>query len=111
MNKKPITVNSIPTQVELFGRTIKTTFDTQGLHGQYGVAMPGFNEIVLNNKIKGEDYSAEELKMSYLHEMIHFILIFTNYDPLIRSGEKLDLEQFVELLASGIYQYEKSRKF
>ena len=43
--------------------------------------------------------------------MIHFILNFTGFETMIRDQEKIDLEQFVELMASGIYQYEKTKKY
>lgn len=102
--------NRIPKQVDLFGRTIKTLDETEKLtlSRNYGEARYGVNEIALNTNISGKRVSDDELKSTYLHELLHFILNFTGYEMIIREGGRIDLEQFIELVASGIYQYEKS---
>jgi len=109
--KKPISYNRIPTSIELFGRTINTIDDTARLNllKIFGEARSGRNEIALTRMIDDNQMPEDELKLTYLHEMLHFILSFTGYDPLIKNH--VDLEQFIELLASGIYQYEKSAKY
>ena len=108
-----VTYTSIPKQVEIFGRTIKTLDETEklGISRNYGEARYGVNEIALNSKIVGNPVTADELKATYLHELLHFILNFTGYEIIIREGGRIDLEQFIELVASGIYQYEKSAKY
>jgi hypothetical protein len=116
MNKtKPIkiTVNSIPKQIELFGRTIKTLDDTIVLNVKkcYGEARYGTNEIALSKLVNGGEVSDEENKCTYIHEMLHFILNFTGYQSIIENGGKIELEQFIELLSAGIYQYEKSAQY
>ena|SRR5688572_29067223 len=111
MTKKPMH-QAIPKQIELFGRDITTHIDEGRLTSRtaYGEARYGENEIVLNDKISGKPITPDELKLTYLHEMLHFILNFTSYEEtLVKLG--IDLEQFIELLASGIYQYEKSAKY
>lgn len=102
--------NRIPAQIELFGRTIKTLDETERLtqSRNYGEARYGVNEIALNTKINGNPVTSDELKATYLHELLHFILNFTGYEMIIRDGGKIDLEQFIELIAAGFYQYEKS---
>lgn len=104
---------TIPKKIELFGRTISIIDDTEKLNlkGNYGEARYGINEIALNLKFKDKNISVDEVKTTYLHEMLHFILNFTGYEQIIRNGEKIDIEQFIELLASGIYQYEKSAEY
>ncbi len=113
--KKPIIIdyNSIPKQIELFGRTIKTIDDSEKLsiNKNYGEARYGINELALNTLIDNKKITSEEIKLTYLHEMIHFILIFAGYDSILRENTKIDLEQFIELLAVGFYQYEKSVKY
>lgn len=104
---------SVPKQVELFGRVIKTVYDPQGLTGasNLGEARYGVNHIAITQKVKDIDIDPNELKLTYLHEMLHFILSFTNYDSIIRNNERIDIEQFIELMAAGIFQYEKSAKY
>lgn len=110
--KKPSTKinhNSIPKQVELFGRTITTVDDSERLTltRNFGEARYGLNRIALNRN----GTETDELKLTYLHEMLHFILNFTGYQGIIQNGGKIELEQFIELMASAIYQYEKTAKF
>ena len=108
MAKKPI-YQTIPKKVELFGRTISTLIDADrlGIRKVYGEAKYGENQIILNPKISEKPITADELKLTYLHEMMHFILNFTSYEQIL-SQKGIDIEQFIELMASGIYQYEKS---
>lgn len=112
-NDKVRLVTDIPTEVELFGRKITTIYDTDKLSilRNYGEARYGVNEIAINRKIESNLVSADELKSTYLHELLHFILNFTGYESVIKNGERIDIEQFVELVSSGIYQYEKSAKY
>lgn len=119
MTKKPIKTvakpkyTDIPKQIELFGRQIKTVDDSIRLSAErnFGEARYGINEIALNMNTSNGRVHDDELKLTYLHEMLHFILTFVGYDEIIRSGAKIDIEQFIELLAAGIYQYEKSAKY
>ena len=108
INKKE-NILAIPKQIELFGRVIKTIDDTETLtlNRNYGEARYGLNTIALNKKFVTD----EELKMTYIHEMLHFILNFTGYEGIIRNNQKIDLEQFIELMAAGIFQYEKTAKY
>lgn len=104
---------SIPREIELFGRTIRTIDDSEKLNltGSYGEARYGVNHIALSDKVKDRETDPEEIKLTYLHEMLHFILNFTGFEKAIQENEKIDLEQFTELVSSGIYQYEKSAKY
>lgn len=112
-NKPVESYNRVPKQIELFGRTIKTLDETERLtqSRNYGEARYGVNEIALNTKINGNPVTKDELKATYLHELLHFILNFTGYEMIIRDGGRIDLEQFIELVAAGIYQYEKTAKY
>jgi hypothetical protein len=113
--KKETNINhdSIPKQIELFGRTIKTVDDSAelGYNKHLGEARYGANEVAVATNIMGNKINPEEIKLTYLHEILHFILSFTGYQEIIKNDTKIDLEQFIELLASGIYQYEKSAKY
>ena len=103
----------VPKQIELFGRVVKTFFDAEklGIRGVYGEARYGQNEIGINPKMQsGAAVSDDEIKLTYLHEMMHFILNFTGLEKQLHDSQ-FDVEQFIELLASGIYQYEKSAKY
>lgn len=104
--------NRIPRSVELFGRLIKTYNETAKLNltGNYGEARYGSNQIALALDVKGAPVTPEELKITYLHEMLHFILNFTGFQQQFQNKE-IDIEQFIELLAAGIYQYEKTAKY
>lgn len=107
--------NSIPYSVELFGRTVHTVEDSDKLdiRQALGEARYGVNQIALATNIKNGSKSVapDELKLTYLHEMLHFILNFTGYEKIILDEKNIDLEQFIELMASAIYQYEKSAKY
>lgn len=111
--RKPIDYNSIPKKLQLFGRTIDVIDDSASLSisRNYGEARYGVNQIALNSNVAGNKINPEELKLTFIHEMLHFILNFTNYEQIIRDNQKIDIEQFIELLASGIYQYEKTSEF
>lgn len=114
--KKPIeniNYNSIPKEIEIFGRTIKTVDHSEKLNAinVYGEARYGSNEIEMTYYLPDRTISEEELKLTYLHEMFHFILNFTGYEEILKSIGKVDMEQFIELMATGFYQYEKSKKY
>jgi len=102
--------NSIPKSIEIFGRTVEVIDDTPNLNvsRDYGQARYGCNQIALSNKVNNGNITEEEKKLTFIHEMFHFILNFTGYESIIREGGKIELEQFIELLSAGIYQYEKS---
>ncbi len=102
--------NSIPSQIELFGRVVKTINDSDRLNliNRYGQARYGSNKIAISTKINDTEIAEDEIKLTYLHEMVHFILNFTGYEEILNDS-KINLEQFVELLSSAIYQYEKTR--
>lgn len=107
------TYKKIPKQIELFGRVIKTFYDSDrlGVKNVYGEARYGQNQIGINKKLQsGADVSDDEIKLTYLHEMLHFILNFTGLEKQLHDTD-FDVEQVIELLASGIYQYEKSAKY
>jgi Zn-dependent peptidase ImmA (M78 family) len=114
--KKPIALKpymAIPKEVELFGRKIKTVDESMkmNLQNMFGQARYGVNEIVISRSIANDKVSDDELKLTYLHEMLHFILNFTGYENAILKNKEIDLEQFVELMSSAIYQYEKTAKY
>lgn len=106
--KKPIDHNSIPKEITIFGRKIKTLL-SHNLESKYGEARYGANEIQVNTRVSGTEITKEENKLTYIHEMMHFILNFTGYERVL--SDKVDIEQFIELMSAGIYQYEESRKF
>jgi hypothetical protein len=109
---KPHNYNSIPKSVELFGRLIKTSNESTKLNltRNFGEARYGLNQIALAFHINGEPITPEETKITYLHEMLHFILNFTGYEMQLRE-KGIDIEQFIELMASAIFQYEKTAKY
>lgn len=112
--KKPVVekdYNKIPKSIEIFGRTIQTILP-ESLEGRYGESRYGINEIAVGNKMpSGKEVSIEEKKVTYLHEMLHFILNFTGFQQQIIENKPIDLEQFIETVAGGIYQYEKTAKY
>lgn len=110
---KKIDVNSIPVSTHIFGREIITKIDEPHvrMQGKFGEARIGPNEIAVVTECSTGKITPEEIKLTYLHELIHFILNFTGYDRVIDEGKKIEEEQFVELLASGFYQYLKNVKY
>lgn len=111
MARKERTHNSIPKQVELFGRTVRTVDETGKMDSHnFGQARYGCNQIAISKVVGGNEVTDEELKLTYLHELMHFILNFTGFESQIKQTN-IDMEQFVELMAAGIYQYEKSGKY
>lgn len=102
----------VPKQIDLYGRTVKTFDDSERLNiaGNFGEARYGINQIALALNMGGQKIPADELKMVYLHELMHFILYFTGFEKLLVE-RGIDLEQFVDSMANGIYQYEKSAKY
>lgn len=111
MKTKIAAYNRIPKTAEIFGRIVITD-RKEVLPNVYGEARYGQNTIgIAETLTDGCKVSDEEKKITYLHELLHFILMFTGFDNLLRTKQKIDIEQFVELLAAGIYQYEKSATF
>jgi hypothetical protein len=108
--KKPVSYNRIPKSVELFGREITTSMEDT-LDGMYGEARYGVNVIAVNPKVKGKPMKDDEIKVTYLHEMLHFILNFAGIQQDIVEGNKVDIETLVDLVAVGIYEYEKTAKY
>lgn len=108
----PKSHDRIPKTVELFGRVIRTYNETAKLNltGNFGEARYGSNQIALAFDVKGAPVTPEELKITYLHELLHFILNFTGFEVQMRD-KGIDIEQFIELMAAGIYQYEKTAKY
>lgn len=103
----------IPKQIEIYGRTIKVLMESEklGAKSVFGEARYGENAIHLNPlTLTGNDVSADEIKLTFIHEMLHFILNFTGLQKQLEDSD-FDLEQFIELLSAGIYQYEKSAKY
>lgn len=102
----------IPQQVEIFGRVIKTFDDTERLNiaRNLGEARYGINQIALTTNMGGQPIPPDELKLTYLHELMHFITNLTGFERTL-SEKGVDLEQFVDLFASAFYQYEKSAKY
>ena|SRR5688572_706686 len=103
--------NRIPKKIELFGRVLTTIEDNAKLNftRSFGEARYGVNQIAIANRFAELDIPNDERKITYLHEMLHFILNFTGYEKAI--GDAVDIEQFIELMASAIYQYEKSAEY
>lgn len=110
--KKVQSYNRIPTQVEIFGRIIKTYDDSIRLNAarNFGEARYGVNQIALATDMNGSQIPEDELKLTYLHELMHFITYLTGFEKTL-SDKGIDLEQFVDLFASALYQYEKSAKY
>ena len=90
MAKKPADYNLIPKTVELFGRVVKTVDDTERLNlvRNFGEARYGFNEIAIARSLSTSPISEEEIKLTYLHEMMHFILNFTGFETIIQKEER-----------------------
>ena len=111
MAKKPRNYNSIPKTIELFGRLIKVSDETGSINSKaFGEARYGSNQIAVSKTVGSNHVTGEELKLTFLHEMFHFILNFTGFEKqFVEKG--IDLEQFVELMAVGIFEYEKSAKY
>lgn len=80
-------------------------------HKSFGESRYGCNQIAISRKVGGNDVTDEELKLTFLHEMFHFLLNFTGFESIILKGERIDLEQFIELMSAGVYQYEKSADY
>lgn len=112
MTKPSKSYNRIPKSVELFGRVIKTYNESMkmNLTKNFGESRYGLNQIALAFDIEGKDMAPDEIKITYLHEMLHFILNFAGFEWQFKE-KGIDIEQFIELVASGIYQYEKSAKY
>jgi len=90
----------IPTSFQLHGQTIEVTHvDHIGSEsGTLGEARIAKNQIVLQTNSSGFARSETQIEQTFLHELVHFILIH------LRQAELCEEEAFVDGFAHLLHQ-------
>jgi len=96
----------IPEQFELMGETIKVKFvdDIITSDDQVGQASFRTNTIKIQRNSKSTPRDNEQIRKTFLHELIHFILC------KMKRTELNSDEDFVDTFANLLLQFEKSTK-
>lgn len=97
--------NSIPKTTEIFGRVIQTIIDNEKMDKLDLIGQADFinNAVYLSDSSEDNKFPLDELKITYIHEILHFILNFGEYDKIFEE-KGIDIEHFIDVVASGIYQ-------
>ena len=95
----------IPKQFELMGHTIKVEFDSCLLHREnlVGEARYRDNKIILQPDTKDHPISKEDLLHNFLHELMHFVLLYLGEKELNNN------EMFVDASSNLLLQFLKTR--
>ena len=96
----------IPMSFELMGETITVKYidDMVVRDNNVGVACYSTNEIQIQSNSKAIPRNKEQLRQTFLHELVHFILMKLNKLELNKD------EAFVDSFADLLLQFEKSSK-
>jgi predicted SprT family Zn-dependent metalloprotease len=91
----------IPKQIEIGSQTISIEHRKKVLNSSAGLAV-GLayllkNKIILSDKVKNETLAKDQINQTFIHECLHIILMQMDSDLY-------DDEEFVDKLASGVYQ-------
>lgn len=97
--------NQVPKSTEIFGRTIEVVINDQEMDDKklLGEARYHINKIFLAKIVDGDNLPEDEKMITFIHEVLHFILAFSGYEEIFKK-KKIDIEQFIESMASGIYE-------
>ena len=99
----------IPKSTQIFGRELKVEHKETKVSGLYGEINLRTGIVTLAKNTKEYPISPDELEVTYLHEITHFILNKTGFEEkLVKAG--IDLEDIVETFAMGMYDALKNSK-
>lgn len=89
----------IPKEFQLFGSTIKVVFNDERCDDKeaYGFTSYSSNTIFLSNKVDGKPISKDEMDITFIHEVLHFIFYKTKYPDLT------DDERLITLMSRTIH--------
>jgi len=91
----------IPRSFKLFGSTITIEFNNDKCDKEdaYGIAKYKTNKIYLSEKTSGDKMESTEIEVTFLHEVLHFVLLKVGYEKL--SGD----EAFVGIVSRALHQF------
>lgn len=94
----------IPKRFKLLGQTINVVYDDELVHEDdfKGVAVYRRNEIRIQPSNKYQRIPKEQVEQTFLHELIHFILYYTNIREV--SEAPYADEAFVDATANLLHQ-------
>lgn len=95
----------IPKEIKLLGRTIKVVYDKEltNRDGCTGAAHYRYDEIIIQPSTEGKPRNEDDIAVTFLHELIHFI---ANY----MAEDKLREEKLLTRLSEVLYQVLKDNK-
>jgi len=98
---------------QVFGRDIKITFvnkeDTSENKIWYGAVNLRTSEIYLRKENKGNHINKDEIEITYIHELMHYILTKAGYSQKLENAG-IDEEELVEMIAVGLYDAIKNSR-
>lgn len=93
----------IPNRTEILSRKVKVKFEHDNVRGINGNIDCNTGEMTLYTNYRGIAFPQEEVEITYLHEIMHFILAKTGWSSKL-DKRGIDEEELVEDIAIGIYQ-------
>jgi len=96
----------IPKELKIIGRTIKVVVDDEltNRNDTYGEAHYRYDKIYLQPRVKGIPRTPQSIQITFLHEIIHFIL------EGLRESDLRNNEKFVGPFSEVLYQVLKDNK-
>jgi len=100
------TMKLIPKQFKLFNQTIKVELKNKLAYNNnnYGEAKYTSNKIRIQKQNEGVSLKKTMVEQTFYHELIHYILNYMGENELGKN------EKFVDIFASLLHQYEKTKK-
>lgn len=97
----------IPSEFKVFGKTIKVKFDDNINYKEdrNGMASYRTNTITLQPRRRGAKRPVENVEVTYLHELFHFIFFFAERSKL------RDDEELINLCANILHQILQTSKY
>ena len=100
-------IYSIPREFKIFSKTIKVFFDEK-LADRFGYnGLSNFKESTILIQPSCESYyrDYEDVKITFWHEVVHFVLKNLNYDEMAED------EEFIRLFAPALRQVIATSKY
>lgn len=98
----------IPKRFKLLGKTISIVFDPELHHKdeKHGWASYRRDEIVLQPKCQGVDFTQSNVEQTFVHEMVHHICYYAGNVIQQQLGKEYlhQNEAFVDLFAALLHQ-------
>lgn len=102
----------IPSEVNIYGQTIKTLIDNLRLSGDSLTGEADYLENVIRiaSKWRNTDLSQCSIEQTYFHELVHMILTKSGWQDVLFSTKEAK-EHFVENFSALLHQVLKTAKY